>query len=34
MISNLGQYLAQQLLEAGENQQTVAIFTSYSKTPH
>jgi len=31
---NLGQYLAQQLLEAGENQQTVAIFPSDSKPPH
>ena len=31
---NLGQYLAQQLLEAGENQQSVAIFPSDSKPPH
>lgn len=31
---NLGQYLAQQLLEAGESQQNVAIFPSDSKPPH
>jgi len=31
---NLGQYLAQQLLEAGESQQNVAIFPSKFKPPH
>jgi len=31
---NLGQYLAQQLLEAGDNNQSIAIFPSDSKPPH
>ena len=31
---NLGEYLAQQLLEAGENKQTIALFPGAFKPPH